>query len=494
MKNMENKKKIYYLFVGAASVVALLLYIYYYDLETFFGYHWWKQTVTGFRTIYTLGYYSCITGTTGSCWLVGAYKPQTVCSWSLVVGQCYGWTWVIVPYISEIYRYMYGPYYRWVGKYGYFHSWDVLKNLTNPIVVRVDTDQDGVWDDEDQCPEQYGKYFAGCPASLHIIAENHTLIIEENKNKPRAKKLPISGLLVEVYNLSEIKKALKLARVSGSDDDEFDEKIREKISPRNYTWIRSQFTPLHTCITNESGECRIGVEVWECEDEDSELSERCGKYIVIGVSENITKYMHLAKYVEVEENTTEDVKLKIISVPQIAKLISGKVSKIKGSGELYVIEPDFLTWSETTEVYPYIIYSEDAWGVETTVYPPSGWVSDTPYVDAVVNASTDTAMFTLNAVSTEADKIGSKIVARHIPTGRRIELKRDVEIEPVGPLKEKIEREKIGKWWKGIPFLGALVDGIISDAKILILAIVAVIIIIIVALKMKEKKKWKKRK
>lgn len=356
----------------------------------------------------------------------------------------------------------------------------------NEIVI-ADADGDGIPDVVDNCPLEYATYFGGCPAALRVIATNHTLIIEANRNKPKAVKLPLAGLKVEVYNLSEIREALKIAKSAYEDDDvdddAFDSYHRGKISAKNYTWIRANFLPLYTCVTNESGECTIGVSVW-----DPHGDHKHGRYVVIGVTD-AESARHLVRFANVKTNQTRVVRLMLLSVPEIAKTIAGKSSKVKASSELVIIEPDYLVWESTSEVYPQILESADAWDITVAVYPPSGWVSDAPFVDAMVNASVDTAMFTLSATSTDVGRIESKIVAKHVKTGKKVELRSKVDVEARGPLKEKIEVER-KRWWRAIPFIGAMVDGIITDTRLAALVLFVILVIItIVALRVIPKKK-----
>jgi hypothetical protein len=55
--------------------------------------------------------------------------------------------------------------------------------------------------------------------------------------------------------------------------------------------------------------------------------------------------------------------------------LPGKSRKLTGS-ELLIIEPEYVEWSEGSELYPFIFQSIGDWSVTTSIEPPEGFVAD----------------------------------------------------------------------------------------------------------------------
>jgi hypothetical protein len=57
------------------------------------------------------------------------------------------------------------------------------------------------------------------------------------------------------------------------------------------------------------------------------------------------------------------------------KKVPAKYTVITGS-ELMIIEPEYVEWDGTQELYPFVFQSVGDWGVTTSVKPPEGFVAD----------------------------------------------------------------------------------------------------------------------
>jgi len=83
-----------------------------------------------------------------------------------------------------------------------------------------------------------------------------------------------------------------------------------------------------------------------------------------------------------------------------SKSTPAKATKITGS-ELWIIEPESITWSGATELYPFVFESVGEWGVVTSVVPPEGFVADYNNLEAEVNNETEAVQFTLTDVGSK---------------------------------------------------------------------------------------------
>ncbi len=88
--------------------------------------------------------------------------------------------------------------------------------------------------------------------------------------------------------------------------------------------------------------------------------------------------------------------------------------------ELTIIEPEYVVWDETEQLYPFIFETEDEFGVTTSVAPPEGFVSDYGTLSAEVTDETEVVQFTVT-------EVGSDL----IPTETTFEIVRNGFVETV---------------------------------------------------------------
>ncbi|MEA3249781.1 MAG: hypothetical protein U9Q03_05515, partial [Patescibacteria group bacterium] len=77
--------------------------------------------------------------------------------------------------------------------------------------------------------------------------------------------------------------------------------------------------------------------------------------------------------------------------------IPAKTTKKNGS-ILYIIEPEYIEWDDTQELYPFVFDSEGDWGVTVTVEPPEGFVADHDELTTDVNTDYKALQFTLTDI------------------------------------------------------------------------------------------------
>jgi len=89
------------------------------------------------------------------------------------------------------------------------------------------------------------------------------------------------------------------------------------------------------------------------------------------------------------------------------KNVPGKYT-IKTGSELMIIEPEYIEWTGTQELYPFIFQSLGDWGVSTAIAPPKGFVADYPSLATDVNSTTASIQFTV--IDVGSDWVDTKVV------------------------------------------------------------------------------------
>jgi len=93
------------------------------------------------------------------------------------------------------------------------------------------------------------------------------------------------------------------------------------------------------------------------------------------------------------------IKLQLITKSN-GKKVAGKSQKFTGS-ELFIIEPEYIEWDSTEELYPFIFESVGDWTVTTSVTPPEGFVADQPSLTAEVETELEAVQFTITDVGSD---------------------------------------------------------------------------------------------
>ena len=88
------------------------------------------------------------------------------------------------------------------------------------------------------------------------------------------------------------------------------------------------------------------------------------------------------------------------------KTVPAKYTKLTGS-ELLVIEPEYIEWSNTTELYPFVLQSLGNWDVTTSLAPPNGFVANYPALSTTVNSQINAVQFTVTDVG--SDWVSTKV-------------------------------------------------------------------------------------
>ncbi|MBI3836288.1 MAG: HYR domain-containing protein [Planctomycetes bacterium] len=267
-------------------------------------------------------------------------------------------------------------------------------------------------------------------ATVEIRAERHYV---QTGSHPVATKVPLVGILACIYDKSN---GSCVASTCG-------------INPASYQCILDHCTPTNCGTTDASGIVDIDVSP--------------GNYLA--VSGDATKTV-LPDPLGVSVGdvhcgeTHQKYLMQIITATGDAR--PGKVTRLTGS-ELLIIEPEFIVWNDTVQLYPFVFESIGDWGVTAAVTPPEGFVADYDALSTLVNDDLKAVQFTITEVGSELVPTQTEFTVQHkgklTQVRSEINLKltpdyarsrgfkveelrargliedRDVQAAPVGPLK-----------------------------------------------------------
>ena len=106
------------------------------------------------------------------------------------------------------------------------------------------------------------------------------------------------------------------------------------------------------------------------------------------------------------------------------KKFPGKTTKLTGS-ELLIIEPEYVEWTSTEELYPFALESIGDWDVTVNVEPPEGFVADHDSLSEEVVSDLRAVQFTITDIGSEwkPTKVKYKIKHKGKTENRESEIK-----------------------------------------------------------------------
>lgn len=261
---------------------------------------------------------------------------------------------------------------------------------------------------DDDCNPATSDVVSIPPGTLVVKAEKHTV---GSGSHPETIKEPIVGLPVRVYD-----------KAAGSCVWKFG------VSWQNYKSIWLSCSPLSNGIgtTDSSGASSFTVSPgsYLMIGEYDPSAATPGDEIYIGKSED-----------DLQSGEVEKEHLKVIVNTTKGKILPAKYTKKTGS-ELLVIEPEYVEWDGTQELYPFIFESIGDWTVTTAVTPPEGFVADHDSLSAVVNTEIQSVQFTITDV-------GSKWVSTGVTHKLKHKGKSEIVRSQIGvKLSERLARAK----------------------------------------------------
>ncbi len=307
-------------------------------------------------------------------------------------------------------------------------------------MVIVDSDYDGLIDEEDICPYTFGKIeYQGCPVGDENFVELH--IIDRPKTTcggAGSCKLPLEGGLVKVFDRNEPDfQALYTKNPDGTDYPDIFE---------NYPSV------VGTCVTGSDGRCIAG-------------EGTTGDYLVIVkyVDEGTGKVVYTGKpksendFVDTDEDGVVDLAFKDFQIIKVIKndgttdFKAGSKTVITGS-ILEVIYPQYTIWESEQELYPFIFTSDSDWSVDVCVYVPEGYVVvEGECTQVFVSGETKTVIFNVVDLQSPPPHVTMEIKTKH--NGKNKKLNLDIPGKRIGKDKGKDKHD-------GVPFVLAGMFGL----------------------------------
>ncbi|MBI5115387.1 hypothetical protein HZA56_02835 [Candidatus Poribacteria bacterium] len=227
------------------------------------------------------------------------------------------------------------------------------------------------------------------PANAYIRLS--AIVFEFGDNWQGVSKRPISNMYVEVYDES-------CPDVAGYGNWSWKADLRADY----FNAVRTNCSPpINTGVTGPNGEAEIGVYVVP------------GRHVVIAFYEKVIDgqlyQLHLAKRVQIDTpGSTAEVKLgamiytsRFVSKRRVLPLMG---TTVYGS-QLDIYEPEYIVWEpgQTQEDFPFVEESAQTWQVDTSLYPPEGYVPDETSKSTHVEGTTETTVFQVTEVGSVMD-------------------------------------------------------------------------------------------
>ncbi len=231
-------------------------------------------------------------------------------------------------------------------------------------------------------------------ANILVKADMHTVGSGQN---PGVTKEPLVGIEVSAYDKSEFSCA------------------REEcggISHQYYQCIVDTCEPVATEVTDANGEVLLNLPP--------------GDYVI--VSDDATKTV-LPDPLGVSASdlqcgeTMQKYLQQIVTVND--KKVPGKTTKLTGS-ELLVIQPEFIVWDDTEQLYPFVFESIGDWGVTVSVEPPGGFEADIERLSTEVDTEMEGLQFTVTEVGSDLVPTQTEFDVKH--KGKKIKFRNKVDI------------------------------------------------------------------
>ncbi len=243
-------------------------------------------------------------------------------------------------------------------------------------------------------------------AIAQVISPSATIVVnfsihalQDTTNRPRVQKVPVEGAIVRVYrrweqctdSLYVTNQPKKWGIVFDGPDGPGGEDGCPVLTFGNY---RAEGT------TDANGIVTIIV--------PPTTTKPNIDYIVIGRSldynvtttptENDAIY---AAYMIASISSGQTKKARLNEIRMFSgKRVPGRMIEEYGS-YLAIVEPEYMEWTDSTELYPFVLDAEGEWGVETSVVPPDGFIADHPELSALIEDGLDALQFVLTDVGSD---------------------------------------------------------------------------------------------
>ncbi|HEY3246520.1 MAG TPA: thrombospondin type 3 repeat-containing protein [Phycisphaerae bacterium] len=229
---------------------------------------------------------------------------------------------------------------------------------------QADSDSDGLGDACD----------GGHCADIRIEAARHTT---GSGPHPTVTKTPLVGITVGAYD-----------KAPGSCARQQDQQ-GDGISWQEYPAIIANCTPVNTAVTDANGIATINLPPGDyvvISHFDSDGNGSLDQYIGVSASDLACGQL-MQKHLQL-----------LVDAGGTKK--PGKTTRLTGS-ELLIIEPEYVIWDDTQQLYPFVFETVGDWGVTASVTPPEGFEPDYDELAAQVNNDLEAVQFTITETGSD---------------------------------------------------------------------------------------------
>ncbi len=257
----------------------------------------------------------------------------------------------------------------------------------------LDADLDTVPDGCDICP--------GMPDRVTLQIEATTHIVGSGK-KPKTNKDPLDGVDVCIYDKSATSCALTVC--GGT-------------SHAQYECIATFCEPVDCCQTAANGTCS--------------MQPLPADYVAVAFDPT---FALLPDPIGANVSASGCGDIKRVRLKQIiradGKKMSAKTIVLTGS-DLEIIEPEFVLWDTEDQQYPFVFAAVGDWGVETTVLPPEGFVTDYDALGTIVlTETTESVQFQITEIGSDLVPTPTTFVVNHNGVQRIVHSQVDIRLTP----------------------------------------------------------------
>jgi len=218
-------------------------------------------------------------------------------------------------------------------------------------------------------------------ANIVVRAAKHVV---GTGNHPDSTKEPLVGLEVCAYDKSDG----SCARLTCGG-----------ISHQHYQCIVDECEPVNCAVGNENGEALINLPP--------------GDYVVIAADATKT-VLPDPLGVSASDLMCGETQTKYLQqiVRADGSKIPGKTTRLTGS-ELLIIEPEYVLWDDTEQLYPFVFETIGEWGVTVTVDPPEGFLVDYELLSEDVDNELEAVQFTITELGSDLVATGTTFQVHH---------------------------------------------------------------------------------
>jgi hypothetical protein len=303
-----------------------------------------------------------------------------------------------------------------------YNLWDSIRlNGQVPIIANSGVVQNGVLTvkfDRSQAVQSLGSLFPGTTAvvtiqgslggtdvfygqaSVDIVEDTGTLMVQADLHtvgkgsQPDVGKAPIAGMETRVFD----KKKGSCAEGYG-------------ISWQNYPAIWANCTDVAAINTDVYGQAIFALPQ--------------GDYLVIGLYNSIYPGVSVGA---IDAGSIVNKYLQAILTAN-GNILPATYQRFTGS-ELLLIEPEYVEWSESQELYPFVFESSGDWSVTTSVAPPEGFVADQESLSTEVNSTSTALQFTVADIGSKWVSTKAKHKIKHKGKTLNVESKIGLKLAP----------------------------------------------------------------